>query len=61
MESLFLLNVQRTVVLGFTITKQFYSIVMFAIDDGDYIPLHTDVGRNWRISDGGIFANTPYY
>ena len=46
MESLFLLNVQRIVVLGFTITKQFYSIVMFAIDDGDYIPLHTDVGRN---------------
>lgn len=41
--------------------KQFYSIVLFSIVDADYKFLYIDVGRNRRMSDGGVFANTPIY
>ena len=37
--------------------KNFFSIVLFAIVDADYKFLYVDVGRNGRISDGGILAN----
>lgn len=41
--------------------KNFFSIVLFAIVDADYKFIYIDVGKNGRISDGGIFANTPIY
>jgi hypothetical protein len=41
--------------------KNFFSNVLFAIVDADYKFLYVDVGRNGRISDGGIFANSPIY
>jgi hypothetical protein len=41
--------------------KNFFSIVLFTIVDADYKFVYVDVGKNGRISDGGIFANTPIY
>lgn len=41
--------------------KNFFSIVLFAIVDAVYKFIYIDVGKNGRISDGGIFANTPIY
>lgn len=40
--------------------KNFFRI-LFAIVDADYKFVYVDVGKNGRISDGGIFANTPIY
>jgi hypothetical protein len=41
--------------------KNFFNLFLFAIVDADYKFLYVDVGRNGRISDGGIFANSPIY
>lgn len=41
--------------------KQFYSIVLLALVGPNYEFLYVDVGKNGRMSDGGILEETTFY
>ena len=41
--------------------KGFFSIVLLALADADYMFLYFSVGCQGRISDGGVFKNSEVY
>nr|CAI5861774.1 unnamed protein product [Callosobruchus analis] len=41
--------------------KNFYSIVLMAIVNAEYEFLYVDVGKNGRLSDGGILEQTTFF
>jgi hypothetical protein len=41
--------------------RNFYSIVMMALVNGNYEFTYVDVGKNGRISDGGVLEHTTFY
>lgn len=41
--------------------KNFYSIVLMAIVNAQYEFLYVDVGKNGRISDGGVLGETTFF
>ena len=46
---------------NFTITKEFFSIVLVAIVDYNYKFIFADVGCQGRTSDGGVYQNSFFY
>lgn len=40
--------------------KGFYSIVLMAIVNSNYEFIYVDVGKNGRISDGGVIETTKF-
>jgi hypothetical protein len=41
--------------------KRFYSVILFALVDGNYNFLYVNVGSNGRASDGAVFQNSALY
>lgn len=41
--------------------KHFYSVVLMAVVNAQYEFLYVDVGKNGRLSDGGVFEETTFF
>lgn len=41
--------------------KKFYSVVLMAIVNANYVFIFADVGKNGRNSDGGVFEYTSFW
>lgn len=60
-ENILYYNLPGVVTATITITKDFFSILLFAVIDANYNLIFADVGCQGRISDGGVFRNTEIY